>query len=115
MAKNNLGNKETMAKNIKKYMEKRGITAARLAADIDVPPTTISNWMRGVTYPRIDKIEMMANYFGISKAELVEDFDDIDTTSIASAVARQKKIEMLNTEMIIELDNFIDYLVSKLE
>lgn len=34
--------------------------------------TTVSDWMHARTYPRIDKIEMMANYFGIEKSDLVE-------------------------------------------
>lgn len=33
---------------------------------------TFSDWVNAKTYPRIDKIEMMANYFGISKSDLVE-------------------------------------------
>jgi transcriptional regulator with XRE-family HTH domain len=34
---------------------------------------TFSDWVNAKTYPRIDKIELMANYFGISKADLVEE------------------------------------------
>ena len=32
-----------------------------------------SDWVNAKTYPRIDKIELMANYSGISKSDLVED------------------------------------------
>ena len=34
--------------------------------------STVSDWMHARTYPRIDKIEMMANYFVIEKSDLVE-------------------------------------------
>lgn len=34
---------------------------------------TFSDWINAKTYPRIDKIELMANYFGIEKSDLVED------------------------------------------
>mgnify|MGYP000250745067 len=34
---------------------------------------TFSDWVNAKTYPRIDKIELMANYFGVTKADLVED------------------------------------------
>ena len=27
--------------------------------------TTFTDWIKGNTYPRIDKIDLMANYFGI--------------------------------------------------
>lgn len=75
--KYNLGNKETMAKNIRKYMELKGITAVELSEAIGQPPTTVSNWINAKTYPRIDKIEMMAKYFGVKKSVLVEEWDDI--------------------------------------
>lgn len=70
---NNLGNKQTMAKNIKYYMEKNNVNSLELCRVLGVPQSTFSYWLNAKTYPRIDKIEKMANYFGISKADLVED------------------------------------------
>lgn len=43
---------------------------------LGVKYTTFTDWVKGNSYPRIDKIELMANYFGISKADLVEDRSD---------------------------------------
>ena len=40
---------------------------------LGVKYTTFTDWVKGNSYPRIDKIELMANYFGISKADLVEE------------------------------------------
>ena len=34
--------------------------------------TTFTDWCNGVKYPRIDNIEKLANYFGISKSDLIE-------------------------------------------
>lgn len=73
-----LGNKETMSKNIKKHMRKRGVERNKLADDLNVSYSTISDWINAKTYPRIDKIELMANYFGISKADLVEEVVESD-------------------------------------
>lgn len=67
-----LGNKEIMAKNIRKYMEKYAVDRKKLSSDLGISYTTITDWVNGKTYPRIDKIEMMANYFGVSKSDLVE-------------------------------------------
>lgn len=74
---NSLGNKEKMAANIRRLLEKRGMTQTELADAIGVPPTTVFNWCQAATYPRIDKIEMMANFFGCSKVDLVEDPEDV--------------------------------------
>ena len=43
---------------------------------LGVKYTTFTDWVKGNSYPRIDKIELMANYFGITKADLVEDHSD---------------------------------------
>lgn len=40
--------------------------------DLGFAYTTFSDWINGKKYPRIDKIEMMANYFNIAKSDLVE-------------------------------------------
>ena len=68
-----LGNKQVMAKNIQKRMDERGIDRNELCRVMSVPYSTVSDWLNARKYPRIDKIEMMANYFGISKSDLVED------------------------------------------
>ncbi|MFR1015258.1 LexA family protein [Veillonella sp.] len=70
-----LGNKEIMASNIKYYMERHGIDRNKVCADLGFKYTTFTDWINAKTYPRIDKIEMMANYFGISKSDLVESKD----------------------------------------
>ena len=72
----NLGNKEIMAKNIQYYMDNYGKTRQDMCEALGVKYTTFTDWVKGNSYPRIDKIELMANYFGISKADLVEDHND---------------------------------------
>lgn len=69
----NLGNKEIMAKNIKKQMAKNNIRPTDICGTLKIPMPTFSDWINAKTYPRIDKIELMANYFGIEKSDLVED------------------------------------------
>ena len=66
-----LGNKEIMAKNIKYYMSRNNIRPTDICGKF--PMATFSDWINAKTYPRIDKIELMANYFGIEKSDLVEE------------------------------------------
>ena len=62
-----------MAKNILKYMERDGKSRHEVCHDLGISYTTFTDWVKGKTYPRIDKIELLADYFRISKADLVED------------------------------------------
>ena len=68
-----LGNKEVMAKNIRYYMDRNGKTAVEICKALGIKQNTFSNWVNAKIYPRIDKIEMMANYFGVPKFALVEE------------------------------------------
>lgn len=68
-----LGNKDIMSKNIKYYMGIKGKDRNEMCEDLGFPYTTFADWINGVTYPRIDKIEIMANYFGIEKSDLIEE------------------------------------------
>ena len=70
---NNLGNKETMSHNIQRYMDMHNMKRRDLADFLGVPYTTLCGWLSAETYPRIDKIEKMAQIFGISKSDLVEE------------------------------------------
>lgn len=79
--KNSLGNKQIMARNIRHYMELHGKSRNDMCEALGVKYTTFTDWVNGKTYPRIDKIELMANYFGITKAALVEDTDYTSQTS----------------------------------
>ena len=73
-----LGNKEIMAKNIQFYMDKYGKSRQDMCDALGVKYTTFTDWVNGNSYPRIDKIELMANYFGISKSDLVEEKDTFE-------------------------------------
>jgi repressor LexA len=68
-----LGNKEVFSKNLKYYMEKYNKTRNDIAQITNIPYSTVSSWCNALYYPRIDKIEMLANYFNILKSDLVED------------------------------------------
>lgn len=68
-----LWSKEVFAKNLRKYMKGRGITQKELAGIIGVSAPTMNDWLQAKKYPRIDKIEKLADYFGILKSDLIEE------------------------------------------
>ena len=66
-------NKKIMARNIRRYMDLKGVSKQQLCADLGFKYSTFIDWYNGVTYPRIGKVEAMANYFGCEKSDLIED------------------------------------------
>ena len=71
--KTNIGNKNIMARNLAYYVERSGKNQRELAGALGVATSTFNDWMKGKTYPRIDKIEMLADIFGLLKSDLIEE------------------------------------------
>ena len=69
--------KTILAKNIRYLMEQKQKTRTELCEALGVKYTTLSDWVNGKTYPRIDKIERMAAYFGVEKSALLAE-DNIE-------------------------------------
>lgn len=67
-----LGNKKVLSNNIKKLMKQHGVERLKMAADLNVKYTTLTDWINGNTYPRIGSIEKIANYFNVEKSDLIE-------------------------------------------
>lgn len=67
-----LRNKSIMAQNIKHYMDLKGVTQTEVCSTLNIKANTFSDWVNAKTYPRIDKIELLANYFGVEKSDLIE-------------------------------------------
>lgn len=92
-------NKKIFANNLSFYMEKKGVDRNRLCADLDLKYTTVRDWLKGITYPRIGKIELLANYFNINKSDLIEN-------KIATAQASDSLLEEItNTARKLNTDN----------
>lgn len=73
----NLGNKMVFSQNLKKLMNQFGKDRKQVCDDLGFKYTTFADWYNGNKYPRIDKIEMLANYFGVMKSDLIEDKSSI--------------------------------------
>ena len=92
---NNLGNKETFSKNLRYYMEITGKTRNTICDDLGFKYTTFTDWVNGNKYPRIDKIEILANYFGIKKSDLIEEKPVAETNNEHDPLVT-KAIQLLN-------------------
>ncbi len=73
-----LGNKEVFAKNLNYYMALNKKNRTDVCRDLDIPYSTFTDWCNANIYPRIDKIELLANYFDIKKSDLVENKEKAD-------------------------------------
>ena len=117
-----LGNKEIFAKNLRYYMDLKGINQTELCNALGFKFMTVSDWANAKSYPRIDKIEMMANYFKIQKSDLIEDKKkyeaDVQSQLIEKYLQQSKLRELLlfagGVEPEEARDQVIDAVISAL-
>lgn len=116
-----LGNKAIMAENIQRLMDSRGIDRNKICSDLGFKYTTFTDWVKGNTYPRIDKIEMMANYFGVPKSELVEKhveggyYTDPEVAEYANKLKNNPDMRLLFDAAEDMTKDDIDFVVNMIE
>lgn len=68
-----MDNKKIFATNLKRYMEANNKSRNDISEALGISYYTVTDWVKGKKYPRMDKVEMLAAYFGILKSDLIEE------------------------------------------
>lgn len=97
MKNKKLENKKVLAKNLQYYMDLNNISRNELIESLDLKYMTLSDWLNAKTYPRIDKIELLANYFNINKSDLIEDKFDLSQMDGITLLNKARRIPILGT------------------
>lgn len=61
------------ARNLNRFLKINGKNQADIAMLLNVSQTAVSTWCKGIKLPRMDKVQALADYFGINKSDLLED------------------------------------------
>ena len=94
-----------------------------IAEDLGFPYSTLTDWVNGKKYPRINNIEKLAAYFEVSKSDLIEDFEEIkkDNDRLVSIIVKLRtnrelldvveKLSSLDKTKLESLSRFLDTIV----
>ena len=88
-----MDNKNQFAKNLQYYMDANNKSRSEVADAIGVSYYTYTSWVTGRKYPRMDKVEKLARYFGIKKSDLIERKTEADI----------KEIELNDTTVLLTI------------
>ena len=103
--------KYIFSRNLSRILMDHGISQADLASMMGVAASSVSAWCNGDKMPRMDKIEWIANHFGIMKSELLE---DETLPSNIQNLQKMKKIPLVGTiacgTPILAEENITDYI-----
>lgn len=112
--------------NLKKQLELNDKTQQDIANDLGFSKSTVNSWFTGYRVPRIDKIDLLCDYFGCTRSDILDTPEDNNThintyiLEIANKIYSDEKLRKLFQD-IIELDtkefediiNYINYIKTK--
>lgn len=87
-----IGNKEVFAKNLSYYLQRCGKDQKEVCETLGIATSTFNDWVKAKKYPRIDKIEMLANYFGIQKSDLIENKAEEEKSSPILTLTEEEQV-----------------------
>ena len=97
----NLGNKIVFSENLLYYLAKHGESQKAIAAVAKVSQGTITDWLKRRSYPRMNKIQLLAEHWGINMSDLVEKH------SIDNKYYLQKEAKMIADELVRNPDTLV--------
>ena len=71
-----MNDREIFQRNLNYYLNQSGKMQRDLADYVGAKYTTVSGWTRGISYPRADSMEKIANFFGIPTSQLIGERSD---------------------------------------
>lgn len=88
-------NKTVFARNLRHYMEEKNVRQKDIAIVAKVSSGTICDWLSGRTYPRMDKVQRIAEFFHIEKSDLIEEHS-LENQYYVSRVSKDLYKELTN-------------------
>jgi repressor LexA len=87
-----MDNKNVFSKNLRYQMEVHGKSRQDISDALGISYFTVTSWTNGTKYPRMDKVEKLAAYFGILKSDLIEDKKEQPTVQDDGLTENQRKL-----------------------
>lgn len=100
--------REILANNLNSLLHSKGKTQADVIRELGIAEATVRSWFNGEKYPRIDKLQLLADYFNVPRSRITE-----EQTGILQRVSSIVRIPILGTitcgEPILAEENFDGY------
>lgn len=66
--------------NLSRLIEERNLKQSEIAEYIGVSPQTFNTWVKGIAFPRMGKVQKIADFFNVPKSYLIEEHPDDELT-----------------------------------
>ena len=83
-----MNSRDIFINNLKAIMKERKVSRRQLAEGLNIPYTTLTDWCTGRIFPRVEKINLIADYFNIKKSDLIEEITEEDDDALYDDVVK---------------------------
>jgi len=93
-------------------LQKNGVTPYKVSKETGVSQSTLSDWKRGLSTPKIDKMQKIADYFGVSVEYLQTGKEPerqkvTGNTSLTKRDSKQIEAILNDTEALLKQDGLM--------
>lgn len=99
-------------KNLLRLLHESKKSQTEVANAIGVNHQTFSTWCCGVAFPRMGKVQALADYFHCNKSDLIEDRDTYTTDDMTKIIELYRTIEKLPPDKQEALYTYLRFLQS---
>lgn len=97
--------KHIFSKNLNYYITLSGKQQKEVAKDLGISPTTFNSWCVGKIFPRLSKIQLLADYFHIGKSDLIDDKLDSDASFDAKILTDIDTLDMIKKYYSLSIED----------
>ena len=95
------------SENLRRLLKDNDKQPVDLVNDLGVPFSTVSNWINGLKFPRMGKVELLADYFNVEKSDLIEEKVETNNFRLArderDLIVAYRKTDDLTRQMVLRL------------
>lgn len=66
--------RQIVSNNLNELAKRKGVIPADLVRDLGIAEATIRSWFNGTKYPRIQSVQQLADYFGVPRSRITEEW-----------------------------------------
>lgn len=104
-----MSHKDIFSTNLNRKMEEAKKTRRDISEALSISYYTVTDWVKGKKMPRMDKVEVLAKYFGCLISDLIEEEKNSPQKSELSDKKKEfiQKIEKMSDAQIERLEQIL--------
>ena len=73
--------KRNFSRNLTRLLSERNMTQGEFASKMGYNRTTVNTWCTGSAFPSTHKLQEVADYFGVGKSFLLEEYNSVESNA----------------------------------